>query len=79
MHDWEELTAPPPEKVLNAAKEINAAAGLMDQAGKRLAQAMEFVSGLPAEDRIGGCLYSLEDLRCDVNKLNALLERGKEV
>lgn len=77
MHDWEELTAPPPEKVLNAAKEINAADGLMDQAGNRLINAINEVSGTTMEDRIESFLNQLEDLRIDLINLKEKMERGK--
>lgn len=78
MHDWEELTAPPPEKVTNAALEINAAAGLMDQAGNRLINAINEVSGTTMEDRIESFLNQLEDLRIDLINLKEKMEGGKE-
>ena len=77
MKDWEELTAPPPENVLSAAKKIATAERHLTRAIEWLNDATYDVAGKPLEDRIGSFAGQIEDLRFNLKLLKEKTERGE--
>lgn len=76
--DWEEQNKnPDAPKLKKAAAKLRAAVVLINGAIDRIENAVDCVRDIPAEDAVASYLTTLEDLRCDLNRMKDKFERGQ--
>ena len=77
--DWEERNKETQDapKLKKAAAKLRAAVVLLNGAIDRIENAVDCVRGIPAEDVVASYLTNLEDLRCDLNRMEDKYERGQ--
>ena len=76
--EWERLNEPDPsEKALKeAAKMLVGVVESLDKATDSVAEAVNILEGTPMEDRVASIMDDLEDICCDVRRMQSNFSKG---